>query len=144
MSSHAQWLMFCLSTFVYIVTGLAAIIKVSIQLANNNKDIEAKIAKANSDFEQKLLTIKTDFDSKIENKITVAKDEGDVKRQRIYARFDEYKNFVETNFVRRDMCGLLHAGTASAVEKMMAKVDAVETKLDDLRTLVLTQGKERS
>lgn len=151
----AQWLMFVLSMIVYLITGIAAILRVGWLLASANKDIEAKIAKANADFESKiaesnakynqdLLRLKADLDAKVESKITVAKDEGDAKRQRIYARFDEYKNFVETNFVRRDMCGLLHAGTASAVEKMTAKMDDLEKKMDDLRTIVLTQMKGTS
>lgn len=138
-----QWLMFGLSTFVYIITGVAAILRVGWILSKANSNIEEKIAKATADFELKLLTLKSDVDTKIDSKISIAKEEGDQKRQRIYSRFDEYKNFVETSFVRRDMCGLLHASTAQAVEKMIAKVDAVEAKLDELRTLVLTQGKER-
>jgi hypothetical protein len=84
--------------------------------------------------------LRDDFTDKIESAIK----NGDTKRARIYERLDEYKNFSEASFIRKDMCGIMHTGTAQEISKVYGRLDGfdrklteVDVKLDDLKTLII-------
>jgi len=51
---------------------------------------------------------------------------------RVYKRFDEYKNVMENNFVRREMCQLTHNGTTQQLAELNKKMDTQGEKLDAL------------
>ena len=74
-----------------------------------------------------------EHEKKLEEKITV-------KVNRVYQRFDEYKNFVEVSFVRKDMCSLLHADTAKAVlqlkEAFEKDIKVLKEQIEDLKGLI--------
>jgi len=71
------------------------------------------------------------------------RDSGE-KIQRVYARLDEYKNFTENTFVRKDMCGQMHTSTASAVAEMKGEmkieIKHLADEIDNLKTLILKRG----
>ena len=69
-----------------------------------------------------------DVNTKLENDI-------ECKIKRIYERFDEYKKYVgdtvDSKFVRREMCDILHNDTAKAYTKLELKVDEGFQRLYD-------------
>ena len=69
--------------------------------------------------------------SNIVNKITL---ETDAKVGRMYKRFDEYKDHLEGNFVRRESCNLSHNATAEAL-RMAA--DEHRRSYEELKNAIL-------
>lgn len=62
--------------------------------------------------------------------------EFDSKIGRVYQRFDEYKVHMENNFIRKDMCSVMHTANANATEEfrkeMLRRMDSMEVKMDAL------------
>lgn len=104
---------FWLSIAVYIITGLVAVLRVGYIVGK----MEAKCA--------------------TKEELERAKAEGDEKRARIYKRFDEYKTHLESNFVRREMCTLMHNETAKAVAGLTATVKELTDEIHELKTMVI-------
>lgn len=102
---HLQsgWIMVIISSCSFVLSGLAAVLRVGYLLAQHEKNTEDK------------------FTGKI---------------NRVYQRFDEYKNLVEGTFVRKDMCSVLHNGTAIAVtalkEDMKSEIAELKIQLADI------------
>jgi len=117
-----EWIQMLVYTTISILTGAGAIITVTWKLAQHEKKL------------------RDDFTDKIESAIK----NGDTKRARIYERLDEYKNFSEASFIRKDMCGIMHTGTAQEIGKVYGRLDGfdrklteVDVKLDELKTLIM-------
>ena len=70
-------------------------------------------------------------------KLNKAKEEGDEKRRRIYERFDEYKCHIESNFVRRDMCGLMHNETSKIVTALVQEIKELKRELSEVKAIVI-------
>ena len=104
---------FWVSIAVYIITGLVAVLRVGYIVGK----MEAKCA--------------------TKEELEKAKAEGDEKRARMYKRFDEYKVHLENNFVRRDMCTLMHNETAKAVAVLTATVKELTEEIHELKTIVV-------
>jgi len=58
----------------------------------------------------------------------------DQKRDRVYARLDEHKRFIDDQFTRKDVCKILHE---------QVKNDLAEIKADVKKILTHTNGKEK-
>ncbi len=56
---------------------------------------------------------------------------------RIYERFDEYKKFVNEQFVQRDMCKIIHDNGAANFIRLEARVEAGFKNLDEKITELL-------
>ncbi len=103
---------------IYILTGLLAVARVGYIVGK----MEAKCA--------------------TKEELEKAKMEGDDKRARMYKRFDEYKTHLEANFVRRDMCVIMHNETAKAVSEMSATIKELTELIHELKIVVAQmQGK---
>lgn len=77
---------------------------------------------------QALATMKQEF-----NALLTLKDaEFDVKIGRIYQRFDEYKDSIESNFIRKEMCTVVHGSNSACLAEIIKKVDSLEKKVDSL------------
>jgi len=65
----------------------------------------------------------------------------DAKIVRVYSRLDEHKNLIETKFVTKDVCQVLHENTASNLSglesRITANFDRLEKKIEDTFKLVL-------
>ena len=65
----------------------------------------------------------------------------DTRLSRVYGRLDEVKADTENKYVRKDNCALLHNNTADnlkgVVERMDARFDKLEKKVDDSFKLIL-------
>jgi uncharacterized oligopeptide transporter (OPT) family protein len=92
----------------------------------------------------KIRDIETATDKKLkeardhhEKQLKEAQAEGDLKRDRIYKRFDEYKTHLEQNFVRRDMCGLMHDATSKAVIRMTEEMAGMKIEMAALKEAVI-------
>ena len=92
----------------------------------------------------KIRDIETATDKKLkeardhhEKQLKEAQSEGDMKRDRIYNRFDEYKAHLESNFVRRDMCGLMHDETSKAVIRMTEEMAGMKIEMAALKEAVI-------
>lgn len=103
------------STAVFLLSGSAAVVTVT-WFVNSKIDQLTK-------YHQKRLE-----EFRVEN---------ESGHQRIWERFDEYKESVMDGFVRKDMCSLLHNTTARSMEKLESKLDGVVSKVDELKTLIL-------
>ena len=58
--------------------------------------------------------------------------ETDAKIGRVYERFDQYKEHMEHEFVRRESCGLTHSGTTQAITSLCLAVDKLNDKIDSI------------
>lgn len=128
-----NWLQFWIQAGIYLIMGIGAVVTVtwgvSEKIASWKKELEKAVQ---------------ELDKKFEKDLATAIDNGDKKRARIYERFDEYKNFVEGQFVRKEMCVVVHNSSAQELGKINGRMDSFEgqlrglnDKLDDLKTLIL-------
>ena len=86
------------------------------------------VASAIAKINEQIATTKSEFHALLELKEA---EQGE-KIGRVYERFDEYKVNMESNFVRREMCSLMHNGTTEQLNAVSKKLDANSQKLDDL------------
>ena len=74
-------------------------------------------------------------------KISEEAKTNDAKIVRVYSRLDEHKNLIETKFVTKDVCQVLHENTASNLSglesRITANFDRLEKKIEDTFKLVL-------
>lgn len=73
-------------------------------------------------------TIRKEFNARLE--LIAAEMDGKVGR--VYQRFDEYKAHMEDNFIRKEMCSIVHNGTGATLIELSKKVDVLGDKLDAL------------
>ena len=59
---------------------------------------------------------------------------------RIFERFDEYKDKMKHEFVVRDMCEVMHKGNADNLIKLEARVEAMFKSLDEKVTALLKRS----
>lgn len=102
----------------------SAIAKINEQMAKDKADFNVLIVKAN----EQMATTKAEFHALMELKEA---EQGE-KVNRVYKRFDEYKTSMESNFVRREMCSLMHSGTTEQLNALSKKLDVNGEKLDAL------------
>jgi uncharacterized protein Yka (UPF0111/DUF47 family) len=112
-----EWVKIGLSILFYLAGIIAAVARISYKLGKHEEKISEKLDEA----------------------LKKHKDEVDHKISRIYSRFDEYKTLFESNFVRKEMCDVLHKNTASAVENFNKKIGHLEIKIDDLKTFMMQE-----
>lgn len=62
----------------------------------------------------------------------------DGRISRVYQRFDEHKESVESKFVRKDLCSMVHTNTADHLTQLESRI---EKRFDKLELLVATIGK---
>lgn len=78
-------------------------------------------------------------------KISEEAKTNDAKIVRVYSRLDEHKNLIETKFVTKDVCQVLHENTASNLSglesRITANFDRLEKKIEDTFKLVLEKIK---
>jgi hypothetical protein len=86
------------------------------------------VASAIAKINEQMATDKAEFHALLELK----ESEAGEKIGRVYQRFDEYKTSMEANFVRREMCSLMHNGTTEQLNAMAKKLDINGEKLDAL------------
>jgi uncharacterized membrane-anchored protein YhcB (DUF1043 family) len=111
---------FWVQTAIYILTGLLAVARVGYVVGK----IESKCA--------------------TKEELEKAKTEGDEKRSRIYQRFDEYKAHLETNFVRREICSLMHNETAKAVAELTRMVKEFGQTMTELKEIIIKLENQKS
>jgi hypothetical protein len=135
----AEWLQTVLSWIVFAITGLGAFGGVVWSIAQHEKSLR-------DEFTTAIATAMKESSSCLEEAIK----SGDAKRARIYERFDEYKNLVENQFVRKETCGIMHSSTAQEVAKIYARMDGFDSrfndlnsKLDNMKDLIIRQGIEK-
>jgi hypothetical protein len=116
-----------LAVATLIVGGVGATITAVWTISNKIRDIETTTDK-------KLKEHRDEAEERLKEAIMA----GDEKRGRIYQRFDEYKTHFEANFVRRELCSLLHADTAKAVSRIIEEVSALKKDLSEIKEIVLT------
>ncbi len=63
--------------------------------------------------------------------IESVRKEGDAKTARVYERFDEYKQNVESKFVFKDLCTMSHQNSSANIEKLEQRVDKGFTELNN-------------
>lgn len=86
------------------------------------------VASAIAKINEQMSTMKAEFHALLELKEA---EQGE-KVNRVYKRFDEYKEHLENSFVRREMCALMHNGTTEQLNAMAKKLDINGEKLDAL------------
>lgn len=68
--------------------------------------------------------------------LSLKEAEFDAKIGRQWQRFDEYKVHIEGEFVRRDMCSVVHTNNATATNEfrceMLRRFESIEKKIDSL------------
>ena len=104
-----------IACMVFIGSGIAAVIRVSFAI----KDA--------------LSTVKSEFHAMLE--LEQERRAKDIART--YERFDEYKCFSDINFVRKDICGVMHNGTAQAITDMKISISDLSKKVDELKTMMV-------
>ena len=64
---------------------------------------------------------------------------------RVYERFDVYKTLIESKFVYREMCAVLHENNSSNFSKLERRMElgfqSVDEKLNELQKIVLHEIK---
>lgn len=111
-----NWIPALINAVAFIFSGLAAVVTITWKFSEYEKKIQ----------------------DEINTKIEVSGKEQDKKTARVYERFDEYKNFIESQFVRKEMCGVMHSNTASAINLQNARLDSLEKKMDELKDILVT------
>lgn len=86
------------------------------------------VASAIAKINEQMATMKAEFHALLELKEAEAGE----RVGRVYQRFDEYKLTFEGNYVRREMCALMHNGTTEQLTAMSKKLDSNSEKLDAL------------
>lgn len=65
----------------------------------------------------------------------------DTRLNRVYARFDEHKEDVESIYVRKDNCSLLHTNTASTLvgleNRLEVRLDKIDKKLEEAFQMII-------
>lgn len=122
-----------LAVLTLILGGVGATVGAVWTISNKIRDIETSTDK-------KLKEHREEADQKLKD----AQKEGDIKRDRIYKRFDEYKAHLEANFVRREMCGLMHDETAKAVSRMAEEMSDVKRELSEVKSIVIKLQAEKA
>lgn len=135
---HAGWIQFWVSVFIFVGSGLLAVLKVGYDLAKHEEKLDKKIVE-----------LTTKVKSEVAEDLNNAVENGDKKRARIYERFDEYKNFVENTFVRREMCGMMHQSTSGEIGGLRGEINGIKNdlnklseKLDAVKNLIINLNKE--
>lgn len=126
-------LQFWLGVLTLAIAGVGATVGAVWTISNKIHDIETTT-------DRKILEAVEAQDRKLKE----AQAEGDSKRQTIYRRFDEYKNHLETNFVRREMCALMHNETAKAVTRIADEMSDIKKQLSEVKAIVITLQAERN
>lgn len=114
-----NWIPVMINAFTFMFSGAVAVATVVWKLAQHEKKI-------------------TD---EINLRISLSEKEQDKKVARIYERFDEYKNFTEFQFVRKDMCGIMHNNTAGLVADITLRIDGIDKKIDEIKDLIMSKLK---
>lgn len=80
--------------------------------------------------DQQMTSMKQEFNALLDLKGA----EADAKIGRVYERFDDYKVHMEDNFIRKEMCTVMHAANATATEEfrkeMLRRLESLECKMD--------------
>ena len=105
-----EWFGVILGVLTFLGALLATVIRVSWV-------VSTAISVMKSEFNALLTLKEAEFDSKI---------------GRVYQRFDEYKTCLESSFIRKEMCDVVHNSTAVAMMEVVKRLDKVETKIDAL------------
>ena len=119
MTLTAEWSSFAMQFIIFVCAGIAAIVRVSFIVSGFKEEVKKEIA----------------------DEIAKVRAETSAKVGRAYERLDEYKKLSDDTFVRRDMCGLLHQGTAEAIKSLKEQVEELGEKVDDLKDLII-KGKQ--
>lgn len=125
-------LQFWLGVTTLAIAGIGATVGAVWTISNKIHDIETTV-------DRKILESAEAHDRKLKE----AQAEGDAKRQTIYRRFDEYKTHLEQNFVRREMCALMHNETAKAVARIADEMIDIKKELSEVKAIVITLQAER-
>ena len=112
-----DWIHVAVAIIGFIASGVAAVWRVSWVVAQMVSKIDKQMADTKAEFHALLELKEAEF----------GKDIG-----RVYQRFDEYKMNMESNFVRREMCQLMHNGTTAQLAELSKKIDVQGEKLDAL------------
>lgn len=121
-----NWIQIAVSSFIFILSGLCAVMKVGYDLAQHEKRLE-----------QRMEEIREGLKADYVDRLRSAEITSDSKVSRVYQRFDEYKNMIENSFVRRDVCQVMHQSTAASVTSLASRIDGLESKIDELKTILL-------
>jgi hypothetical protein len=99
-----EWIKFWLLILAFVGSGGVAVARVMIGINNLSKEIKA-------DYMARL--------DAMENSHTI-------KRDRVYQRLDEYKNFIEDNYMRKDMCLERRTNTDQILCRLEKKLESIE------------------
>jgi hypothetical protein len=117
-----DWIQLIIACLVFVVSGIAAVVRVSFAI----KDAMA--------------TIKAEFHALLE--LEQERRAKDVAR--VYERFDDYKTHIESkllpDFVRKDMCAVMHTGTAAAVNEMKIELKELRREISELKDIVIKRA----
>jgi len=109
-----EWIHVVLAVLGFAISGAIAVWRVSWVVSQS-------IAKIN----EQMMVIKAEFNALLELK----EAESSSAVGRVYQRFDEYKQSMDINFVRRDMCSIMHDSTAV---KLIEYSNATNQKFSEL------------
>lgn len=85
---------FWLSVAIYIITGICAVVSVAYQIGK----------------------IRGDYVTKDQMSEAVTKRNGQIEK--VYTRFDDHKTFIESTFVRKDICCEMHRQTKEELKRI--------------------------
>ena len=78
--------------------------------------------------DEAIATTKGEFNARLE---IFDRDQSD-KVKRVYERFDDHKRICDDKFVNKEMCGIMHSGTAEAIRELKVEIKALHGKIDRL------------
>lgn len=91
------------------------------------------VASAISKINEQMSTMKAEFNALLE----LREAENGKAIGRVYQRFDEYKGNIESRFVSKEMCNVLHASSSATMISLEKKIDELVKKVD----AILLRGK---
>jgi hypothetical protein len=119
-----DWIHVVIAIIGFAASGTLAVWRVSWVVSQS-------ISKIN----EQMMTIKAEFNALLELK----EAENGKSIGRVYQRFDEYKTHMEENFVRREMCEIMHDSTSLKLVEFSA---ATNLKFGEINKKLDTQGEK--
>ncbi len=112
----------------FFLSGGLAVLRVSWVVNEAVDSFKDMIRDAEKKQDEAIATTKGEFNARLE---IFDRDQSD-KVKRVYERFDDHKRICDDKFVNKEMCGIMHSGTAEAIRELKVEIKALHGKIDRL------------
>lgn len=133
------WIHATIAIFMFIGACIVTIWRIGYIIGQREKKLDDKITNLALELEKSYKKCIYAVDKEQDDKRLALEKDQEIKRARVYQRFDEYKMFFEGQFVKKDMCALVHDHSSKEMTDVKAQMAILLEKVDELKNIILTQ-----